>query len=220
MHAENDYLDRFIDELTLKIKALQSSDIQEKIDELQRYFLYLRENGSPKEIMSELAFCIMAANFSAIKSLKIQLEIHDKILEINKSELIKILRKHGHRYPEARAEYIINARSKIDYIASLIKSQQKTFVIRDWLVDNISGVGMKVASHFLRNTGRFDVAILDFHILDLLERSKVILRPKTLTRKKYLEIENTLFYISKKVGVPPGILDLYLWYIETGNIVK
>jgi N-glycosylase/DNA lyase len=162
----------------------------------------------------------LAANFSASKSLEIQQEIHTNILKISKEELIEILRRKEHRYPETRAIYIINAREKMSYIYSLIRSQQKTHAIRDWLVNNVNGVGMKVASHFLRNTGMFDVAILDFHILNLLERNGVINRPRTLTRKKYLEIENILFYISQKIGIPPGILDLYLWYLETGNIVK
>jgi N-glycosylase/DNA lyase len=213
-------LDSFVEELEPKIRALQTSSVQNKINQLMDYFLYLREKGTPQEIMSELAFCILAANFSASKSLEIQQEIHTNILKISKEEIIEILRRKGHRYPDTRATYIINAREKISYIFSLIRSQQKTQAIRDWLVNNVNGVGMKVASHFLRNTGRFDVAILDFHILDLLDRNGVINRPKTLTRKKYLEIENILFYISQKIGIPPGILDLYLWYLETGNIVK
>ena len=58
---------------------------------------------------------------------------------------------------------------------------------RAWLVDNIKGLGYKEASHFLRNIGFDDYAIIDSHILDLLERYNLIKQPKTLTRKKYTE---------------------------------
>ena len=63
---------------------------------------------------------------------------------------------------------------------------------REWLVKNIKGLGFKEASHFLRNIGFDDYAIIDSHILDLLERYKFIKPPKTLTRKKYMEIEKIL----------------------------
>jgi N-glycosylase/DNA lyase len=37
---------------------------------------------------------------------------------------------------------------------------------------------------------------------------------------KYLEIENFLMKIAKKLNLSLAELDLYLWYIETGKILK
>ena len=75
-------------------------------------------------------------------------------------------------------------------------------------------------SHFLRNIGFDDFAIIDFHIIDVLVTYNLIERPKTLTKRKYLEIENTLRDIAKQTNLTLAELDLYLWYIETGKILK
>jgi N-glycosylase/DNA lyase len=92
--------------------------------------------------------------------------------------------------------------------------------MREWLVNNVKGLGMKESSHFLRNIGYKDLAIIDFHIVDLLEREKLIERPKTITPKKYLEIEQILAELGKKTNLNLAELDLYLWYLETGKILK
>lgn len=220
MNVSHDKIQRFTDDLMEKINEIRSTPVQDKIQNLVAYFTYLREKGTLEEIFSELTFCILAANFNAYKSMEIQRELGNKVLEISKSELIRFLREKKHRFPEKRAEYIVKARSQASLITSLIRSQLHTHAIREWLFNNLDGVGMKVASHFLRNTGRFDVAILDYHILDLLERHDIIVRPRNLTIKKYLEIEKIIFQISENLKIYPGILDLYLWYMETGHIVK
>lgn len=79
---------------------------------------------------------------------------------------------------------------------------------------------MKEASHFLRNIGYKNLAIIDFHILDLLEEYKLIEKPKTLSPKNYIEIENVLRELAQKTNTKLGELDLYLWYKETGKILK
>jgi N-glycosylase/DNA lyase len=91
---------------------------------------------------------------------------------------------------------------------------------REWLVKNIKGLGFKEASHFLRNIGFDDYAIIDSHIIDLLERYKFINQPKTLTRKKYMEIEKILQTIATQTNLTLAELDLYLWHMETGKIFK
>jgi len=38
--------------------------------------------------------------------------------------------------------------------------------------------------------------------------------------EKYLEIENLLREIAKETNLHLGELDLYLWYMETGKVLK
>jgi N-glycosylase/DNA lyase len=45
-------------------------------------------------------------------------------------------------------------------------------------------------------------------------------KPKSLSRAKYLMIESILEGISRRTGINLGELDLYLWYIETGKVLK
>ena len=104
-----------------------------------------------------------------------------------------------------------------DILRGLKTSKEK----REFLVKNIKGLGYKEASHFLRNTGSFDLAILDRHVLNLLvENGFLKEKPKTLGKKQYLEIEEILGKMSKKLKMTQAELDLYLWYMKTGKILK
>ena len=89
-------------------------------------------------------------------------------------------------------------------------------------IKNIKGIGFKEASHFLRNVGFYkDISILDRHILRNLVYLGVIDEiPKSLTGKKYLEIEEKMKKESDKLGIDMEYLDLVLWYKEAGEIFK
>ena len=124
--------------------------------------------------------------------------------------------KEIYRFHTIRAGYLYEARNSFKKVNIHDKD------IRNHLVKKIKGLGMKESSHFLRNIGFKNVAIIDFHIMDLLARNGLIEKPKnkSLTPKKYLEIENVLKKIAKETGLNLGELDLYLWYEETGKILK
>jgi len=147
-------------------------------------------------------------------------KINDGFLTLDELELAKKLKQLGYRFPNVRARYIIEARQKIKELDELLKTEKDAKKIRAWLVKNIKGLGLKESSHFLRNIGFFDVAIIDFHIIDLLVRIGLIHKPKSLTKAKYLEIEALLRELSEKVSLTLGELDLFLWYLETGKVLK
>ena len=162
----------------------------------------------------------MTANFSAIGGIKIQNALGDGLLILEEVELAKKLSELGHRFPNARAKYIVNARIHKDSIKETLGSIKTDEEKRIWLAENVKGLGFKEASHFLRNIGHNNVAIIDFHIVDLLARHGLIEKPKTITPKKYIEIEDILRKISKITRTNMGELDLYLWYEETGKVLK
>ncbi len=201
-----------------RIEELKRDPIKKIIDGRIKEFENVGHSGIER-IFSELCFCILTANYSASGGIKIQKSIGRGFLTLNKAELEKKLRELGHRFPKARAEYIIAAREKIRDIEKALKSLSGE-ELREWLVKNIKGIGMKEASHFLRNIGREDYSIIDFHIIDLLVKEGIIERPKTLTKKRYLDVENVLKRLGKRTGLSLGELDLYLWYLETGKVLK
>jgi len=176
--------------------------------------------GPSEEIFKELCFCILTANFSAERGMKIQEEIGDGFLTLPEEELAGRLRTLGHRYPEARARYITLARRYSKSLKGIISSMGSGSEAREWLVRNIKGLGYKEASHFLRNIGYRDLAIVDFHILDFLSGHGLVERPRTMTKRKYLEIESVLREVAERSGVTLAELDLYLWYSETGKVLK
>lgn len=200
------------------IKRLKRGKTRELVDKKIKEFRELGKS-SGDEIFQELCFCLLTANYNAEGGIRIQEALGEKFCTLPEKELALELKRLGHRYPNARAGYISGARKHIPSLESLLS--KKGPEAREWLVKNVDGLGWKESSHFLRNVGFQDLAIIDFHIIDLLVREGLIERPKTLTKKKrYLEIESLLGKIAEKAGLSLGELDLYLWYAETGKVLK
>ncbi|OLS15025.1 MAG: N-glycosylase/DNA lyase [Promethearchaeota archaeon CR_4] len=172
------------------------------------------------DVFCELCFCILTANFNGERTLKMQDVIGKGFCTFDLQEMTLKLRELGYRFPNTRARYIHEAQQKRDALENARRTIRPEFELREWIVKNITGLGYKEASHFLRNIGYTDSAIIDFHIVDLLERQRYIERPKTLSKTRYLGIEGVLRAIGKRVGLNLSELDLYLWYMETGKILK
>ncbi len=206
-------------DLIKSIEELKRSRVRKLVEKRVSEFRKLGR-GTNREIFKELCFCILCANYSAERSIKIQREIDEGFLTLSEQQLTKKLKEAGHRFPKSRAAYITSARKYSGSIKEIIETFTDTKELREWLAKNIPGVGMKEASHFLRNIGYTDLAILDFHILDLLAKHRIIKKPKTLTKSRYLQIEERLKEIARRVGLNMAELDLYLWYMETGKILK
>ncbi len=193
------------------VNELKESEIKDIVDSRMKEFELVGDNE--KEIFRELCFCILTAGTSAELGIKTIEHLGETIFEGRFEDIQKKL-KEVYRFHTIRARYIHEARESFNQID--LNSEN----VREELVKNIKGLGMKEASHFLRNIGFKDYAIIDFHIIDFLVRQDLIEKPKSLNRKKYLEIENILRNLAEKTDLPLGELDLYLWYLETGKVLK
>ncbi len=172
-----------------------------------------------KELFIEMCFCILVANNSVEKTKKVWERMGEDFLKLSEMELRNKLKLLGYRFYKKRAYYIISARKRLDEIKKIFELEEKES--REWLVENIMGLGFKESSHFLRNIGYKNFAILDRHVLRVLLKYGIIETiPKTLTKKKYLEIENKLKKICEKLNISMAELDLYLFYLETGKICE
>ena len=206
-------------ELVNSINELKNSSVANVVNSRSKEFTTIQKKGNDA-IFSELCFCLLTANFSASGGIKIQNEVNDGFFTLPNDQLAKKLAELGHRFPNTRAKYIVESRLKMDELFKLLKEVDDELVLRNWLVKSIKGLGMKESSHFLRNIGFQNLAIIDFHIIDILVKYRLIEKPKNLSPKKYLEIENVLRKIANETGLKLGKLDLYLWYLETGKILK
>jgi N-glycosylase/DNA lyase len=206
--------------LIKKILVLKSSNIRETVDERIREFKALGRKGD-KDWFSELCFCILTAASTAKLGIKIQNELGaDGFLTLPYQKLVSKLKGVGHRYCDQRAERIVKAR-KFYNIKEIVSRFPDERSARAWLAENVDGIGYKEASHFLRNVGYSDVAILDRHILSLMRQYELLEgAPKTPTKKKYLAAEEKLRKLSQKTDFSLAELDLYLWYMETGVVLK
>lgn len=206
-------------ELVKSIESLKNSDISITIDKRIDQFSSVFELGI-NEIFKELCFCIMTANCGAKKCIEVQERINNGFLIYSEDELKEKFKEFGYRFPNIRAKYILEARDYLSELENKLSSDIHESDLRDWIVKVVKGLGYKEASHFLRNIGYRNIAIIDFHIIDLLVKFKIIEKPKTLTKSKYLEIETILKELGDKLHLDLGKLDLYLWYMETNEILK
>jgi len=207
-----------MNDLLAQIQHLKHSSLQKKI---QHRILEFKntDTHSADALFSELCFCILTANFNAERTIHIHSHLKECFCSDTTQTLSKKLRQHGYRFPNTRAAYITEAAAYKNILPSVIQNLNHD-ERRTWLVDTIKGLGYKEASHFLRNIGFDDYAIIDTHILDLLQRYRLIKKPKSLTKKTYREIELILQDLAKRTHLTLAELDLYLWYLETGKILK
>lgn len=209
------------DELMEEYKK-KRNEISKRIGEFKEII-----NQPEERVFAELAFCICTPQsraticWKAISSLT-----KDRLLLEGDVEKIRPF-LNVVRFGDKKATYIIEARDSFTENGELrIKEKIESFrdvpELREWLVENIKGLGYKEASHFLRNIGLGkDLAILDVHILKNLKELKIIEKePKSLTKRNYLDIENKMKNFSKEINIPMEELDLLLWSRETGIIFK
>lgn len=207
-----------IEDLIQKIELLKNSNVRTRITKRIKEFHTIPKH-SPDILFEELCYCILTANFSAQRGAQIHQQLKACFHSEPKETLEKKLRHCGYRFPVIRAAFIEAAATQKHILTTTINTLHRE-ELREWLVQHILGLGYKEASHFLRNIGFDDYAIIDSHIIDLLVRNNVITLPKTLTKNRYLTIEKTLRDIAIRTNLTLAELDLYLWYMETGNILK
>jgi N-glycosylase/DNA lyase len=201
------------------INNLKNSEINQSIQLKIREFSKIKDQSLDK-IFGELCFCIMTANCSAEKCIEVQAKIGVGFQNLAEEDLSQKLKMYGYRFPNIRARYIVKAREYQKELIAKINKNNNLKELREWVVKNIKGIGYKEASHFLRNIGYIGFAIIDFHVIDLLVKFNLIEKPKTLTKTKYLEIEALLSKIAEKLNLNLGELDLFMWYLETGKVLK
>ena len=205
------------DELSKRINDIKLH-YNKKINDRVIDFMNIGKSGN-KSLFIELCFCILTANTSAEMGIKTQKYIMGGFIEYDRDKLRDELKKVKYRFYNKRTDYIVNARFVMDDLKELLSSNDKNYV-REYLVNNIKGIGYKEASHFLRNTGIFDFAILDKHIMETMMNYNYIDNVKLNSKNDYLETEEIFNRIAKSYKLKPGIFDLYLWKIATNKILK
>ncbi len=136
-----------------------------EISKTLRSFEGTRNN--PQRIWEELVYCLCTPQTKARNALKAveRLRTVSLLDKPEKNKVALILREAGVRFHRTKAEKITEAVKIFPTIVEKIETIDEVKGLRDWLVKNVKGLGMKEASHFLRNIGYNDVAIIDRHIL-------------------------------------------------------
>lgn len=210
----------------MSINSLGRSEVRDLIERRMEEFEKLGRNGKTTfnfrpflnlkikaTIVTELAFCISTANSSALAGLKFQkslegLDLHDLSVE----DIEKLMRNAGVRFAKRKAKYLKLALERFEIVDRSLSFED--FQARNVLL-SVKGFGMKESSHFLRNVGRKDIAILDRHVLRWLEHKGYNFKPRD-----YLKAEEVLRRIARDNGLSLAELDLIIWFEINGKVLK
>jgi N-glycosylase/DNA lyase len=209
-----------------KIKETYS-ERREEIQARLAEFSAIWQFGTDEKLWEEMVFCFFTGGCSARMGLRSVEAVRPLLLTGTHDELMNAL-VGKHRYPRARAGYIVASRDFLQahcamQLRATLESFPDVLARRDWLVKEkgIKGLGYKEASHFLRNIGLKGYAILDKHILRSLAELEYIADPTPpSTRSKYLAIEDKLKELADSLGIDFDEMDLVLWSLKTGEVLK
>lgn len=203
--------------------ATRKAEIRSRLREFEQ----IRLNGTDTDVWEEMVYCFFTGGCSAKMGLRAIEAVRPLLLNGSQTELAKAL-TGVHRYPNARSRYVIASRDHLEReydfrLRDRLFSFNCDMERRDWLVKEkgIKGLGYKEASHFLRNIGFRGYAILDKHVLNCLAELGVIDRPAPPgNRNRYIHVEERLKGLACELGIDFDELDLVLWSMKTGEILK
>src|SRR3954471_13108335 len=185
--------------------------------------------GSDERLWEEMVYCIFTAGASAKMGMRSVEALRPLLKKGQRHEMTAALVAAGaHRFPNARPEYVVVTR---DYLQASISMKLRERLSkfrdpvarRDWLEKDprVKGLGYKEASHFLRNIGFKGYGILDKHIVRCLFELGVIDSPKPpTTRGRYLQAESSMRQFAADAQINFDELDLLLWSMKTGEVLK
>jgi len=190
----------------------RKSEIEGRLKEFKQV------NG--KDLFYELCFCLLTPQSKA-KNADFCIKEMKKMNFLENGFDPTAILKQKIRFHNNKGKYLLEMREKYHGLKDELKRIKDNKEKREFLVKNVKGISWKEASHYLRNTGHENLAILDRHILNNLVKMKAINElPKSLTKKKYFEIEEKFLEFAKKSGIPMDHLDLLFWSMETGEVFK
>lgn len=172
----------------------------------------------------EMCFCLLTPQSSAAQCALVSEELERRAFRETGFDPTSLLRSHegGYvRFHNTKAQRLLAARTQWFDTFGRLRGDLPDRHLRNVLADTVGGLGYKEASHFLRNIGRTDLAIVDRHIIRNLLRLGVLHEwPKSISRRRYMEIEALFEDLARSVAIPMDELDLLLWRRETGFLLK
>jgi len=211
LSQKTDAWNTLLKEYTLRMDAIRS-----RLDEFKRV--------PQSDYFYELIYCLLTPQTSARNASRVVDKLREAHFQDKSIDPEPFLRDHEHyiRFHHAKSRYLMSAKRQSTEIQQQLMLLYPAYELREWLRQNVLGLGMKEATHFLRNIGRNEnLAILDRHILRTLQGLKVIHRfPQNLSPTTYLTIENQFLEFSKQIYIPLNELDLLFWSLATGEIRK
>ena len=172
----------------------------------------------------EMAFCLLTPQSKARHCFLVAEELERRDFFQHPFDPAPMLRSHAGgyvRFHNTKAQRLLEAREAWSRIEKRLDAEMEDKTLRTVIAETVNGLGLKEASHFLRNIGRTRVTIVDRHILRNLIRLDIVPEwPSSISRRRYLETEALFEDLASTLGIPADELDLLLWRRETGFLLK
>ena len=176
----------------------------------------------------EMIYCILAGTqVSTVivkKSYLTLIESIPRLLDFNyvadyakkyQKEIANTLQKIGYRFYSTKSVTIVNAAK---FFQKFIEKFQdfkdlNPMDARIELVENVNGIGNKIASHWIRNIGH-EMPIIDVHVRRILSCAGFLdekYLKSQITDSEYHYIETIVKDLAKQIHMGVGQLDYILW---------
>lgn len=201
--------------MKLDTNDISMEDMRQAALIIKRFGLNRRKKDVDKlaeEMFYHLCFAILApqttfkSNHKAITYLR-EYDFMNKSLTRKTLETVV----KSTRFYRIKADRLLKLKEQFSNIFIMMLSDTDEELKREYLVENVNGIGMKAASHFLRNMGYKNLAIIDTHVLKFLECDA----PKN--KKEYLKIERRFRDIANKLDLHAAELDAIVWKRYSGT---
>lgn len=210
----------------LTLLSFVKENSESAIKHIEKYFHL--DKFSDEEIFKEFTFCLFVPDGRVDRTLK-AIKILESVgyfnfdNEFKNSEVYNLIKAYV-RFPRQKCNRLQAVyKLKEVYIKTIqlkvlrnIESKQ----FREEVIDMTKGFGYKASSHFLRNIGVRDLAIIDTHILKYRDyyMPKKLRTIKPTSKKNYLLLEE---YFNKwaetQFNLKPAYLDWLIWCLESNT---
>jgi thermostable 8-oxoguanine DNA glycosylase len=177
-----------------------------------------------KQIEKNLITCILSSNWAyerAVNAADNFINIFGSTFEFSESpdeQKIELLLRSPavrHRFPKSKAIQIRSSLESMLGIGTSFSKYMNQFSTehdaREYVSSTFAGMGYKQSSMFLRDIGiAQNLAVIDLHIIWYLTNAENI-EVGTLSKKRYLFLEDYLRSMSQKIGISMIALDRLIW---------
>ncbi len=171
----------------------------------------------------ELCYCLLTPQSRAVHADSVvQSLVESRFFETGCDVLHLLSNKEAYiRFHNVKHNRLHAIRQQWSIIENLLMEQIEAESKRTKLVQTVNGLGMKEASHFLRNIGYRGLAIIDRHLITNLVRCGVHTdAPSVASASQYLAVEAAFRLYAAQVRIDLDELDLLFWSAQTGVILK
>ncbi|WP_414836753.1 hypothetical protein [Candidatus Nanohalococcus occultus] len=210
----------------------QYEEVKDTAAQRMDQFHSLRDSSNER-LFQELVFVILSSQTDAEQAWNAAAKLEElNLLRGTEAEIVEILEQYDIQYERKKAEQIVKARNELSQPTLTNPTNELTIKerlplenpekARKWLVENIPGIGLKGASHFLRNTGYGeDLGIASRHTLAVLDELGLLEDASPPSNiEEYAKMEEAMRELGEELGIPAGAIDLVLWSMKTGKVFR